>query len=111
MADPITGAVLGLLGFGAAGPVAGTCFLPSSLKFKSISRVQGGLAAWFQGVFGVNVVFSALQSAAMAGYGATAVSATLIPGLAAVGGGVSVATVAIAKGLARVIVGRFGGAL
>lgn len=45
--------------------------------FHGTENRTGSIAAWTQSVFGVNIIFSVLQSAAMGGYGATIVNAVV----------------------------------
>ncbi len=78
--------VLGLLGFGSLGPVAGelSMSLPSSASL--LTERSGGAAAAFQSANGATAGFSILQSAAMGG---TAVFGNVVTGVCA---GVGVVT-------------------
>jgi len=65
---PLLLPVLALFGFGPLGPIAGeSCArrLPSC-SFADVT-FSGSFAAAFQSIFGVNIVFSILQSVAMGG--------------------------------------------
>ncbi|KAL1306976.1 hypothetical protein AAFC00_005609 [Neodothiora populina] len=56
------------------------------LGFARSGPSGGSMAVWFQSVFGVNAVFSVLQSAAMGGYGVGVVDG-LVRAVAAFGAG------------------------
>ncbi|KAJ5894293.1 hypothetical protein N7495_005984 [Penicillium taxi] len=72
--NSIQAAILGLQILIMVFPFAMITPLLAVLGFGSTGPVLGSLAAYFQSMYGVNAVFSLLQSAAMGGYGAPIVS-------------------------------------
>ncbi|TKX23424.1 putative integral membrane protein-2 [Elsinoe australis] len=77
---------VGLLSFlivAVPGLVAGPAL--AALGFGSVGPVAGSWAAAHQSAYGVSAIFSALQSAAMGGYGATVVGGVVQGGAAMLG--------------------------
>ena len=60
--------LLGLVGFGAAGPVGGKLLLTID-KLCSSNNLAGSATAAYQSAYGATTMFSVLQSAAMGGFG------------------------------------------
>ena len=91
--------VLGLIGFGAAGPVAGKYFSDTVVVLFDLHSPTGSLAAAIQSAFYGGAVtsgslFAVLQSIAMGGAALTAVEA------AAAGAGIAAAAGAAGTGIA-----------
>ena len=62
---------LAALRFGTLGPIAGKLIDPD---IKSAAKIHtDSTTAWYQSIYGATTAFSWLQSAAMGGYGASAV--------------------------------------
>ncbi|KAK1765936.1 hypothetical protein QBC33DRAFT_120791 [Phialemonium atrogriseum] len=106
----ISAPILGALGFGAGGIVAGKFLLvPSPLRFLTF-HPKGSFAAWLHSLVGnaaAGGAFAVLQSAGMAGYGAVVVN-----GAVQIAGGLGVVIAAavgrVAGGMAAVFRGWLG---